>query len=172
MVMTIHEKCTNSVAVKSCKTLFFTVFKWGQSLFLMCVFLNSSCSLHKPSVETIRNNSGQVIIDYQREGGILPLTEKWRFFSDGELRGADEKTYRLDKQASLLLLKSCQGIENNYSPPSGGTCRDCYTVTLELNCDGRKKTVSVHEGLPGTPLPIAELLTTIRRALSTRKPVR
>ncbi len=147
------------------------VFKWSYSILLTCGFLNNGCSLHEPLVEMPPTPSDQIIIDYRREGGILPLTDEWRLFSDGRFQGLDDKIYRLDKETYLNLLQTCKRIAKSYSSPPDQTCADCYSVTLKLNCDGKMKTISAIEGKPGTPVYIIELLTTIRRTISTRKPV-
>ncbi len=139
--------------------------------FILLFFLTSGCTHVKPVAETQLSPSNQVIIDYRREGGILPLTEEWKIFLGGKLRDVNEKTYMLDKQSYLALLQSCKRIENDYSSHPSRTCADCFTVRLQLNCNEREKTIFVQEGLSGTPVLITELLTTLRRTISNRKSV-
>ncbi|MDH3694469.1 MAG: hypothetical protein OER96_07875 [Gammaproteobacteria bacterium] len=143
-------------------------------LLCACVVVScvSACSTSSvDQIEAQPGSKGRVVMEYGREGGLLPLATEWKLFDDGRLVRADGKTHKLDQDLYSNLWALCRRVEKDYASSTEHFCADCRTVTLQLDCDGAKRQVTVIEGLAGTPQHILELLSVIRSAIKTGEPV-
>ncbi len=132
-------------------------------MFFICLGACSTSSVNQNDAQQDAND--RVVVDYRREGGLLPVATEWKLFDGGRLLHADGKMHKLDREVYSKLWSLCNRIEKDYASSTEHFCADCRIVTLQLDCNEAKRQITVIEGVAGTPQHILDLLSLIHSAI-------
>jgi hypothetical protein len=93
---------------------------------------------------TGESGTSQVVIDFERQGGITGKPESYKIYSDGTVSLQDGSTRKVSSTQVDEALKAIEaaGFFDLTIPPLKGTCNDCYTYTITVNYNGKTNTIT------------------------------
>lgn len=111
------------------------------------------------------------LVEYRRQGGLLPVTQDWVLADDGRLIRADGVAHHMPASAVTRVREGCDSIRPGDITVTDPACADCYTTEVRLRCADGVRRIIVTEGSPLVPAPIAELLAGIRSGIRASRRV-
>ncbi len=148
----------------------------GRQVFavLIIIGLAGCANLVQPGTSPLASplpTIADVILQYQRIGGIGGFDETWVIESNGRVthtgRGAGADRQLTPDQVAQLL-RAIRAVEmttlnDSYIPPN--TCCDQFTHILTMTLDGQTRTVRTLDGALDEPAALTDLLTTLNNLL-------
>lgn len=129
----------------------------GLGLMMALLLALSACSKATPGVPAQR----QVVITYERSGGIAGISERWLIYSDGSIVSAEGRGGQVsaEKVKALLARIETAGFftwQESYQPAN--PCCDRMTQVLTVTLGGKTHRVQVLDGTEGVPEALFPLL--------------
>ncbi len=128
---------------------------------VLLVLIFSACARATPGVPAER----QVVITYERSGGIAGINERWLIYSDGSVVDAQGRggQAQAEEVAALLQRIKAAGFfswAEVYQPAN--PCCDRMTHVLTVTLDGQTHRVLVLDGTEEAPPALFEVLDAVQ----------
>lgn len=139
---------------------------------LILIGLAGCANLVQPGVSPLNSPIlNDVILQYQREGGIGGFNETWTIEATGRVthtgRGSGtDRQLTPDQTAQLigaLRAANLAGLKDSYVPAN--TCCDRFLHTLTITLDGQTHKVQTLDAAPDEPPALTGLLATLSALL-------
>ncbi len=120
--------------------------------FVLLVLVLSACARNTPTLTVPPEK--QVVIIYERSGGIAGMSQRWLIYSDGSVVDAQGRGIQVDAQEIYALVTRITNAgffswAEAYMPED--PCCDRYTHVLTVTANGKTHRVEVLDGTPGAP---------------------
>lgn len=130
--------------------------RWLWVMMVLWVAL-SACSKATPGVPAQR----QLVITYERSGGIAGISERWLIYSDGSIVSAEGRGGQVNAQKVTTLLARIEAAgfftwQASYQPAN--PCCDRMTQVLTVTIGDKKHRVEVLDGTEGVPEALFPIL--------------
>ena len=112
-------------------------------------------------------------IDFQREGGIMGLTQMLNISSDGSIKVEDtQKEISFDRTLDFTQIQDIENLLLQACPfetqKTKQTCADCFEYALSINMEGTVYRVKVKEdSIPEAMQPLIGYLNKLFQQMST-----
>jgi hypothetical protein len=125
----------------------------------------AACS---PDTAPVRGVSTDIMITYQREGGVAGITQEWVIYSDGKIIGPGRQEMKVPPQEVIALLTKAAELESsslNESYVPDNACCDQFVYTIIFKVGDQETMVRTSDGAD-QPEQLTSLLTSIEDLLS------
>ncbi len=127
-----------------------------------------------PDAAPVKGVSTDIVITYQREGGIAGITQEWIIYPDGQIIGPGGKEMEAPPQDVIALLAKAAEIESSslkesYVPDDA--CCDQFIYTVIVKVGDQETKVRTSDGAE-QPEQLTSLLTGIEDLLSKAEPIK
>ncbi len=134
---------------------------------LLGAVLLSACAQNTPT-PTVPPEK-QVVVIYERSGGIAGRSERWLIYSDGSIVDAQGQGVQVsvDEVNALLTRISNAGFfswAESYLPKD--PCCDRYTHKLTVMADGKSHSVTTLDGTSGAPPELWTILEAVQQLVN------
>ena len=127
----------------------------------------------RPDEASSRAVSTDIVLTYQREGGIAGITQEWVIYPDGHIIGPGDQEMKVPPQEVIALLAEAAEIESSslqesYIPEDA--CCDQFTYTITIKVGDQETTIQTSDGAE-QPEQLTFLLTSIEELLAQAEPI-
>jgi hypothetical protein len=131
----------------------------------------AACS---PDAAPVKGVSTDIMITYQRQGGVAGITQEWVIYPDGQIIGPGGKEMKVPPQEVITLLAKATELEStslkeSYVPDNA--CCDQFVYTIIVKVGDQESIVRTSDGAE-QPEQLTTLLTGIEDLLSQAKPIK
>jgi hypothetical protein len=132
--------------------------------------LASSTSVTPPSTPSHTetsvddNHASEIVLLYERSGGIAGIHDEWKAYSDGRLESIDgtiETLNPMELDGVLEELRKLGFFDLEIKINPFDSCADCFSYRLLINFEGQKNEISWNEASTDTHVNFGEILTLI-----------
>ena len=123
-----------------------------------------------PATEPASEPMTEPVIVFYQSGGIMGLTDEWRFFPSGLLVDKNGEKWQLPPARMEALLATARAADfftlaDSYMPEN--TCCDFFTYTVEFHDGGASHTVTTMDNATNAPPGLTDLIWSIQDILRT-----
>ena len=127
-----------------------------------------------PDAAPVKGVSTDIVITYQREGGVAGITQEWIIYPDGQIIGPGGKEMKAPPKEVIALLAKAAEIESSslkesYVPENA--CCDQFIYTVIVKVGNQETKVRTSDGAE-QPEQLTSLLTGIEDLLSKAEPIK
>ncbi len=127
----------------------------------------------RPGAAPVPGVSTDIVITYQREGGIAGITQEWIIFPDGRIIGPGDQEMTVPPQDVIALLAKAAAVESSslqksYVPEDA--CCDLFIYTIIVKVGDQETMIRTSDGAE-QPEQITSLLSDIENLILMAEPV-
>jgi hypothetical protein len=127
-----------------------------------------------PDAAPVEGVSTDIVITYQREGGVAGITQEWVIYPDGKIIAPGGQEMKVPPHEVIALLAKAAEIESSslkesYVPDDA--CCDQFIYTIIVKVGDQDTTIRTSDGAE-QPDQLTSLLTSIEDLLSQAEPIK
>ena len=127
-----------------------------------------------PDAAPVKGVSTDIVITYQRQGGVAGITQEWVIYPDGKIIGPGGQEMKVPPQEVIALLAKAAEIESSslkesYVPDNN--CCDQFIYTIIVKVGDQETKVRTSDGAE-QPEQLTSFLTGIEELLSQAEPIK